>query len=182
MESLPDATLVSAAADGDVAAFAQLLKRYRDICTRFVLRMVGNWDDADDILQSSFVRAYRGIGACHDPSRFRAWLYRIVLNECRTFVTRRKRREQWMVREDPETILNAAEAATLIDRAMVREEIQHALDQLPVDHREAFILKYVEDMSYEEMAELTGAGVSALKMRVKRSCDQLQELLEGVIQ
>jgi RNA polymerase sigma-70 factor (ECF subfamily) len=68
-----------------------------------------------------------------------------------------------------------------MDRAMVREEIQHALDQLPVDHREAFILKYVEDMSYEEMAELTGAGVSALKMRVKRSCDRLQELLEGVV-
>ena len=60
----------------------------------------------------------------------------------------------------------------------MREEIQHALDCLTPEHREAFVLKHVEELSYEEMAEITGVGISALKMRVKRACQQLQGLLE----
>ena len=59
-----------------------------------------------------------------------------------------------------------------------REEIQNALNRLTPEHREAFVLKHVEDLSYEEMAEITGAGISALKMRVKRACEQLQGFLE----
>jgi RNA polymerase sigma factor (sigma-70 family) len=59
------------------------------------------------------------------------------------------------------------------------QEIQRALDRLPAEQREAFVLKYVEELSYEQMAEITGAGVSALKMRVKRACERLRELLEG---
>jgi RNA polymerase sigma-70 factor (ECF subfamily) len=62
----------------------------------------------------------------------------------------------------------------------MREEIEYALAHLPTDQREAFILKYVEDRSYEEMSKITGAGVSALKMRVKRACERLRELLGGV--
>ena len=62
----------------------------------------------------------------------------------------------------------------------MHEEIQYALSHLHLDQREAFILKYVEERSYEEMSQMTGAGVSALKMRVKRACEQLRELLGGV--
>ncbi len=61
-------------------------------------------------------------------------------------------------------------------------EIQRALDQLDVEHREAFLLKHVEELSYEQMSEITGAGISALKMRVKRACSRLRELLAGVRQ
>ena len=61
-----------------------------------------------------------------------------------------------------------------------REQIERALDELSPEQREAFILKHVEEMSYEEMADVTGAGVSALKMRVKRACERLRELLEEV--
>jgi RNA polymerase sigma-70 factor (ECF subfamily) len=66
------------------------------------------------------------------------------------------------------------------DQAAWREAIEWALAQLSTDHREAFVMKHVEDLSYEEMAELTGAGVSALKMRVKRACEQLRVLLAEV--
>jgi RNA polymerase sigma-70 factor (ECF subfamily) len=66
------------------------------------------------------------------------------------------------------------------DRTAWREEIERALAVLHEDQREAFLLKHVEDLSYEEMAEITGAGISALKMRVKRACERLRELLEEV--
>lgn len=173
-----DAELVAAASSGDVEAFAALSRRYRDSYTRFAVRMVGNRDEAEDVLQSAFIRAYRALASCRDPSRFGAWLYQIVANECRTFVVRRARRERRLVRDELE--LHAASVDPTVDARETFEDVQYALAQLDVDQREAFLMKHVEDLSYEEMAEITGVGVSALKMRVKRACSRLRELLEEV--
>jgi RNA polymerase sigma-70 factor (ECF subfamily) len=140
--------------------------------------MVGTRDDAEDVMQSAFIRAYRALEDCRDPSRFGAWLYQIVANECRSFVLRRARRERRVVRDELVLAAAAAPAASELNETL--EDVQYALDQLDVDQREAFLMKHVEQLSYEEMAEITGDGVSALKMRVKRACANLKELLEGV--
>ena len=165
-------------AAGDVDAFAELSRRYRDTYTRFAVRMVGNRDEAEDVLQSAFIRAYRAIDKCRDTSRFGAWLYQIVANECRTFVARRARRERRIVRD--EIRLRETSIESDADARDTVEDVQYALDQLDAEQREAFVMKYVEELSYEEMAEITGAGISALKMRVKRACSRLRELLEEV--
>ena len=174
-----DAELVAIVLAGDADAFALLLGRYRDEYTRFAVRMLGSREDADDALQSAFVRAYRNLGKCEDPARFGAWLYRIAINECRSLGTRRGRRELRMVR-DERALESALDAGSPAGESGLREEIQRALDQLDTDQREAFVLKHVEELSYDEMSELTGVGVSALKMRVKRACEELRELLEGL--
>jgi RNA polymerase sigma-70 factor (ECF subfamily) len=173
-----DADLVAAATAGDVHAFAALSWRYRDRYSRFAVRIVGTRDDAEDVMQSAFIRAYRALEDCRDPSRFGAWLYQIVANECRSFVLRRARRERRIVRDELVLAAAAAPAASELNETL--EDVQYALDQLDVDQREAFLMKHVEQLSYEEMAEITGDGVSALKMRVKRACANLKELLEGV--
>jgi RNA polymerase sigma-70 factor (ECF subfamily) len=178
VSTITDADLVSAAVAGDVDAFAELSRRYRGAYTRFAVRMVGNRDDAEDALQSAFIRAYRALDRCRDPERFGAWLYQIVANECRTFVVRRARRERRMVRD--ELHLKTTSAPQVVDAKDTLEDVQYALDRLDVDQREAFLMKHVELLSYEEMAEITGIGVSALKMRVKRACSRLRELLEEV--
>jgi RNA polymerase sigma-70 factor (ECF subfamily) len=177
MEVRSDKALIDAVLGGDVGAFGVLAHRYRDAYTRYAVRMLGSRDDADDVLQLAFIRAFRGLAQCRDPERFRAWLYQIVINECRTYSTRRARRERRLVR-DP----SLAESASVPpdEQSALRDEIQRALDRLEPPQREAFVLKHVEDLSYEEMAELTGQGISALKMRVKRACERLRELLEGV--
>lgn len=177
MEARSDAALVAQVIAGDTEAFAHLLRRYRDAHLRFATRMLGNRDDADEALQSAFLRAFRSLAKCVEPERFGAWLYRIVVNECRTLASRRAHRERPLVR-DAATLGTLAERDDPVGSDAVREEIQHALDCLTPEHREAFVLKHVEELSYEEMAEVTGAGVSALKMRVKRACQQLQGLLE----
>lgn len=172
-----DAEIVADVLAGDARAFAILLERHRDDYTRFAIRMLGSREDADDVLQSAFVRAYRNLAQCQDPARFGAWLYQIVANECRTWATRRGRREMRLVRD--EGVIERTDAGDRATEAMaLRDEIQRALDRLEPAQREAFVLKYVEDLNYEEMAELTGVGVSALKMRVKRACDRLRTLLE----
>lgn len=170
-----DATLVQRVLDGDSGAYAPLVARYRSRYARFALRMLGTEEDAEEALQDSFVRAYRALGRCEDPERFGAWLYRILVNRCRTHGGRRGRRERTFV-SDPVAMESASEEHPA-ERGAWREEIEHALGRLDVRQREAFLLKHVEELSYEEMAELTGVGVSALKMRVKRACERLRELL-----
>jgi len=178
MRDKSDAELVLATRRGDQRAFAELVRRYRDRHVRFVARMLGDADEAEDVLQSAFVRAFRHIGRCDEPARFGSWLHRIVVNECRTFASRRGHRESRLVREP--LVLEQLEAkGGEPDHGLVAA-VEHALATLPLDQREAFVMKHVEDMEYEEMAELTGAGVSALKMRVKRAIERLRGQLEGV--
>jgi RNA polymerase sigma-70 factor (ECF subfamily) len=173
-----DADCVRAVLEGDAEAFGTLVERYQHEYMRFAMRMLGTREDADEVLQAAFVRAYRALPQCRSPERFGAWLYRIVVNECRSRAARRGRRERWFVRED--AALERAAARESNDGAALREEIQYALGELPAEQREAFVLKYVEELSYDEIAEITGVGVSALKMRVKRACDRLREQLQEV--
>ena len=176
VHEIADADLVGRVLHGEVDAFGFLVRRYQDAFFRFATRMLGNRDDADDALQSAFVRAFRKLSDCRDPSRFGAWLYQIVINECRTLALRRDRRERRLVRDSRELELTTSESA--IETSADTQEIQRALDRLDVEQREAFVLKHVEDLSYEEMTALTGASVSALKMRVKRACDRLRQMLD----
>jgi RNA polymerase sigma-70 factor (ECF subfamily) len=174
----PDAALVGRVLQGDTDAFALLVARYRDRYARFATHMLGTQSDAEDVLQDTFVRAYRSLARCTDPSRFDSWLFSILINRCRTAGARRHRHERVVVRD--EHALRSASEEHPADRSAWREEIRHALAKLPVEQREAFLLKYVEELSYDEMAELTGAGTSALKMRVSRACERLRELLQEV--
>lgn len=173
-----DAELIAHVLDGDLNAFTQLVHRYRDQHMRFAVRMLGNRLDADEALQSAWLRAFRHLDRCADRGRFGAWVYAIVANECRSTAFRRSRRERRFVVH--ESALASVAVDDGADGRAAREEIERALAELPPDQREAFVLKHVEQMSYEEMAEVTGVGVSALKMRVKRACDRLRELLEEV--
>ena len=179
MEGLTDAELVDEVVRGKVEAFAVLVRRYQATCARFAVRMLGSAADADDALQSAFMRAFRGLRSCRDKERFGGWLYQIVVNECRTASARRRRRELKFV-ADQEAIDRAVASDVSDDpTSSLTERIERALASLPAEQREAFLLKHVEEMSYEEMAEITGLSVSALKMRVKRAADGLREMLEG---
>ena len=173
-----DALLIADVLGGNIEAFTRLVRRYRDGHMRFAVRMLGNRLDADEALQTAWLRAFRHLHCCGDPTRFAGWVFAIVANECRSLASRRTRRERRVV--DDEALLAMASVDDGTDARAEREEIERALDELSPEQREAFILKHVEEMSYEEMADVTGAGVSALKMRVKRACERLRELLEEV--
>src|SRR5438105_3268468 len=93
-----DAADVQRVLSGDVDAYAKLVDRYYDRCARFAIRMLGNRDDAEDALQSTFLRAYRALGRYQERDRFSAWLYRILVNQCRSIAARRSHRERVIVR------------------------------------------------------------------------------------
>jgi RNA polymerase sigma-70 factor (ECF subfamily) len=179
MSDRSDAQLIEEILGGNVESFSELFQRHRDTCTRFAVRMLGSRTDADDVLQSAFMRAFRGLSKCRDRERFGGWLYQIVINECRTFASRQRRRDQRFV-ADQEMIDRAVTPVEVESADSMSEHVERALERLPAEQREAFLLKYVEELSYEEIAEITGVGVSALKMRVKRASDSLRDMLEGV--
>ena len=172
-----DAALVSRVLAGEKEAYGTLMERYHARFGRYATHLLGDRHEAEDVLQDTFVRGYRFLSQCADPERFGAWLFRILVNRCRTVHgTRRRSGLILALEEEP----NLAARGSPVDQAAWRDEIQRALATLPADQREAFLLKYVEDLSYEEMENLTGVSTSALKMRTKRACDRLRELLGEV--
>jgi RNA polymerase sigma-70 factor, ECF subfamily len=173
-----DAEYVRRVLAGDVDAFSVLVDRYYDRCARFAVRMLGNRDDAEDALQATFLRAYRALGRYQERDKFSAWLYRILVNQCRSFGARRAHREKVFVREE-RALLNATDER-MVWQGDSEEWVQRVIGELDPLLREAFLLKHVEELSYEEMSVLTGASVSALKMRVKRACDRLRDRWEQI--
>jgi RNA polymerase sigma-70 factor (ECF subfamily) len=175
--SASDAELVHRAQHGDLDAYADLVTRYRAGMQRYALHLLGNKEEAEEALQDSLLRAYRSIRRCQQPERFRSWLTMILVNRCRTRLTRGPAE----IREsEREQALGNASVPPSVDQNAWGEEIHRALGVLAGDQREACLLRHVEEFSYEEMAELTGASVSALKMRVSRACDRLRaELREA---
>jgi RNA polymerase sigma-70 factor, ECF subfamily len=171
-----DGDLVRRVLGGDTSAYAGLVARYRDRLGRYALHMLGSREDAEEALQDAFVRGYRSLHRCDAPERFGAWLYGILVNRCRTTGARAARRARLFVRID--AALTEAPLVDPAERTEREDDVRWALARLAPEYREAFLLKHMEDLEYEEMARLTGAGVSALKMRVKRACEQLRTILE----
>jgi len=171
---MTDADAVTRVLAGEVDVYAVLVERYRQRFGRYALHMLGNREDAEEALQDAFVRGFRALAQCRDRARFGSWLLAILANRCRTLARRRARsRHEELHPEDA-----VARGGDFGDGLAWREEIRHALGRLEPRQREAFLLHYVDDWSYEEMAQVTGASVSALKMRAKRACDRLRLLLE----
>ncbi len=175
MREESDGLLVRRVLAGESRAYAGLVERYRDRLGRYATRMLGNAADAEEALQDTFVRGYRSIARCTDPERYGAWLFGILVNRCRTYAARQARRQRVMVRDD--RALASASVAHTSDRDAWRETIAWALEQLLQDQREAFLLKHVEELSYDEMHQLTGVSIPALKMRVLRAREELRRVL-----
>jgi RNA polymerase sigma-70 factor (ECF subfamily) len=133
--------------------------------------------DAEDAVQDAFLRAYRHLGAYQERDRFSAWLFRIVVNQCRTIGARRRGAHALHARAAVEQGGPEPAVDHPADQDATREELAAALARLDPDQREAVVLKFAEDLTYDEMAAVTGVGVSALKMRVQRACRRLRAML-----
>lgn len=171
-----DAELVKGALDGSEDAFAELVRRYQDLLYRHAERMSGSPDEAEDIVQLAFIKSYRNLATCQNPDHVSAWMFRIAANACKDHLKSR-RGDGIAIDEVPGLAGDAGDPDLELERMNLRSRIGSALRRLPVDQREAFVMKHVEGLSYQEMEELLGVSIPALKMRVHRAREELQELL-----
>jgi RNA polymerase sigma-70 factor (ECF subfamily) len=174
-----DGLLLDRVLAGETQVYARLVERYRDRLGRYALRMLGNRADAEDVLQETFVRAYRSLANCSGPDGFGPWVFGILVNRCRTHAARRSRSQAVIVTN--EGIVADAAVGSSEESSALRQAITWALDRLPAEQREAFLLKHVEEMSYETMEQVTGVRSATLRMRVFRARDELRKLLEEVV-
>jgi RNA polymerase sigma-70 factor (ECF subfamily) len=169
-----DQLIITSVLAGNRDAFSALIHRYSDPLYRHALGMTGSPDVAEDILQQSFIKAYNHLAEVR--GRFDAWLFRIVANGCKDWL-KNIRRTHVSYDEDDQPSAYATPDEDL-DRSELRSDLDRALATLAPSLREAFVMKHVEGRSYEEMADLLGTTVGALKMRVHRAREALQALLE----
>jgi RNA polymerase sigma-70 factor, ECF subfamily len=171
-----DPEVVARVLGGDREAFGLVIRRYETGLLRFATRMLGSRDAAADAVAESLVRAYRHLASCRDPSRLRTWLYRIVANRCKSFLARRPSGDVPL--EDAPPLADATDNEAALERKEQLALVTRALNGLSPEKREAFVLKHVEGLSYQEMAAVTGERIPTLKMRVHRAREALLEALE----
>jgi RNA polymerase sigma-70 factor, ECF subfamily len=168
-----DAKSIARVLAGDREAFAVLVTKYSDPLYRHALNMTGSPDVAEDIMQASFIKAFSHLAEVR--GRFDAWIFRIVANGCKDWLKNIRRTHVSYEEDDQPSHLTTPDEE--LDRNELRVDLDWALGQLSPSLREAFIMKHVEGRSYEEMAEMLDSTVGALKMRVHRAREALQDLL-----
>jgi RNA polymerase sigma-70 factor (ECF subfamily) len=175
-----DAELIARVLEGDRDSYQLLVRRYQESLFRVAYSMVEDRDAAEDLVQDAFVRSYVNLARCKDRARFRFWLLATLRNRALDYIKEKRRRDVSLSDEDVLRHVEAESAAPsgLGERLQVQRALGAALQRLSPALREAFVLRHVEEHSFEEIAQLLDTGVSAVKMRVHRARQQLQEWLE----
>jgi RNA polymerase sigma-70 factor (ECF subfamily) len=177
-EAIEDSRALERVRGGDREAFRSLVERHQSAVYSFVLRLVRNPDAAEDIAQEAFVRAFASLDRFRAQSKFRTWVMQIALNLIRD---RRRAEGRWPVvvsieelRQRPDRPAASDPEASIADQELA-SLLEKALDSLPQDYREVFVLKHVEGLSYGEIAEMTGVSIGALKVRAHRARIRVRE-------
>lgn len=182
-EGPDDAQLVARCLKQDQEAFGRLIDRHAATIVNLAYRMVGNRAEAEDLAQETFLSAFKSLSTFRADAKFSTWLYRIATNKCKDWL-RVKRPGQGLqdVAVNEALDVHVAEDRTperLLSQQQVAQELEQAIQRLPPLYREAFVLKHVEGLSYEEMQEILGVHGDTLKMRVYKGRVQLsRELAE----
>ncbi|MCP2164540.1 RNA polymerase sigma-70 factor, ECF subfamily [Goodfellowiella coeruleoviolacea] len=185
---IDDATLATRAAEGDVAAFEMLLRRYQDRVFGMSLRMLADRAEAEDVAQEVFVTAWRRLGELADPGAVRTWLFRIAHRQCLGVIRKRRDRRTEPTDTLPDSTGTAVGTAGVdgsIDPQRATEAgagvraLYRALRQLPPPQRAVWLLAEVDGLSYAEIAQVVGATEQAVRGRLSRARARLAEVMRA---
>ena len=176
-----EAAIVRKVLGGDANAFETLVLEYEKNVYNIALRMTGNSEDAADMTQEAFIKAYNSLQSFRGDSKFSVWLYRIVSNVCLDFLRSKNRRPtvSLSVEDDDgeDTQLDVADESQspelLLDRKLTRESVRRGLDSLPPDYRQILLLREIQGLSYDEIAQALGLEVGTVKSRIFRARKRL---------
>ena len=180
-----DEELVARSRSGDAESFNQLITRWERPIYALAYRVIGREEDARDVTQETFLRAFRGLAAFKGQAKFSSWLYRIALNLCRDWIRRKKRSPMATLPEDVEledVVSDAAPTETvedLVSRRELSELVEAAMARLPEEQRTAIILKEYHGMTFQEIADLQGCPLSTVKTRLYQGLSVLRRELRA---
>ncbi|MFT5365345.1 MAG: RNA polymerase sigma-70 factor (ECF subfamily) [Candidatus Latescibacterota bacterium] len=179
--SLDDYDLIVLAKKGDQYAFSLLVRRYNQQIFNMLYALVGDWDDTDDLTQETFLKAYRALPRFEGRAQFYTWLYRIGINCWKDWCkTPRKQREVGDVSDDGQSLFDRHPSSNVSDAQVEKTELQcmleQALSKLPEEYRAAVVLREIDGLGYDEIAEVLGCSVGTVKSRLFRGRTQLKKL------
>ena len=179
-----DEELVARSIRGDAESFNQLILRWERPIYALAYRTLGREEDARDICQETFLRAFRGLPGFRGQAKFSSWLYRIALNLCRDWMRRQRRAPTMQMPEGVDPIEMAGERGpvesieTLVERRELSGVVEEAMKLLPEEQRTAIILKEYHGMTFQEIADLQGCPLSTVKTRLYQGLSVLRRHLE----
>ena len=176
-----EAMIVRKVLQGDVNAFEKLVTEYEKAVYAIAQRMTGNAEDAADMTQETFIKAYNSLSSFRGDSKFSVWLYRIANNVCLDFLRSRSRKPTVSLSTEDddgeETQLDIADESQspelLLESALTRDAVRRGLDSLPPDYRQILLLREIQGLSYEEIAAALGIESGTVKSRIFRARKRL---------
>ena len=176
-----EAAIVRKVLGGDANAFETLVLEYEKNVYNIALRMTGNSEDAADMTQEAFIKAYNSLQSFRGDSKFSVWLYRIVSNVCLDFLRSKNRRPtvSLSVEDDDgeDAQLDVADESQspelLLDRKLTRDSVRRGLDSLPPDYRQILLLREIQGLSYDKIAQALSLEVGTVKSRIFRARKRL---------
>ena len=173
--------LVRAAAGGDESAFSELVRIYENKAYHLALRMVSNPEDAYDVAQDAFLAAWRGLPSFRGESGFSTWLYRLVSNAAIDHLRRTKHQRGNVSLDDEELNLDTPDDSPTPQEAAEENDLKQAvaagLRELSDDHRTVLVMREVQELSYEEIAESLQLDLGTVKSRISRARTHLRKIL-----
>ncbi len=179
-----DEELVARSRVGDVESFNELILRWERPIFALAFRVIGREDDARDVCQEAFLRAFRALPGFKGQAKFSSWLYRITLNLCRDWIRKQRRTPVSQLPEgvDPFDAVAERGAAEPIENLVARQElvlvIEKAMAGLPDEQRTAIVLKEYHGMTFQEIADLQGCPLSTVKTRLYQGLATLRRSLQ----
>lgn len=177
-----DIDLIRRCQQGDRQAFNRLVMRYQNLVYNFLYRLAPHWNDVDDLAQDVFVKAYHSIDALNDCRQFKSWLHQIAV---RVYVDAHRKRQKQQERFIADERLLARQAdpnenpAKYLERQELQQRLQAAIDQLPEEFKLAIVLREIQDLTYEEIAETLNCSVGTVRSRMFRGRKLLRQILSA---
>ena len=173
--------LVRAAAGGDTEAFERLVRTYENKIYHLALRMCGSSEEASDIAQEAFLAAWRGLPSFRGEANFATWLYRLTSNAAIDYLRRQKKERGDMSLADEDLGLDAVDTGPgpqdAAERTEVRTAVAAGLQQLSEGHRQVLVLREIQGLSYEEIADVLEVDLGTVKSRISRARTALRKIL-----
>lgn len=160
-------------------AFEELVRTYQRMLYFHSRRMVIDHEDADDVLQNTLLKAWKNIDRFRAESALKTWLYRIATNESLTFLNQKKRRSYQDVADLEDDLRHSLSSSSYVDGDAIQHKLQQAILTLPERQRMVFNLRYYDELGYEEMAEVLGVTVGALKASYHHAVKKVERYLEA---
>ncbi len=188
ISELSDEDLIRRFQDGDLYAFDAIVNRYKDQLLNFAYRFLGNMEEAEDVVQETFLRIFRNKHAYRQIAKFSTWVYTIAGNLAKTELRKRKRRKYVYISDmgfdDKDFEIEDVNADTEreVDSMIKEKYIQKAIDELPARFRQVILLVDVQELPYEEVSAIMRVPLGTIKSRVNRARLKLQDKLSDLME